>query len=57
MENRTAGKDIRMKDAEKLMGYLRGLPEEQRGDVVMASYYFAQGVVAAGMKEGGTKVE
>ena len=56
MENRTAGKDIRMKDAEKLMGYLRGLPEEQRGDVVMASYYFAQGVVAAGMKEGGPKV-
>lgn len=56
MENRTAGKDIRMKDAEKLMGYLRSLPEEQRGDVVMASYYFAQGVVEAGMKEGGTKV-
>lgn len=56
MENRTAGKDIRMKDAEKLMGYLRSLPEEQRGDVVMASYYFAQGVVAAGMKEGGVRV-
>ena len=52
MENRTAGKDIRMKDAEKLMRYLKSLPEEQRGDVVMASYYFAQGVAAGSMKKG-----
>ena len=56
MENRSAGKDIKMKNTEKLVEYLSSLPEEQRGDVVMASYYFAQGVVAAGMKEGGTKV-
>ena len=56
MENRSTAKDIRMKDAEKLMAYLSSLPEEQRGDVVMASYYFAQGVAAAGRKEGGTKV-
>ena len=56
MENRTAGKDIRMKDAEKLMAYLSSLPEEQRGDVVMASYYFAQGVAAAGMQKGEKKV-
>ena len=56
MENRSTAKDIRMKDAEKLMAYLSSLPEEQRGDVVMASYYFAQGVVAAGMKEGGVRV-
>lgn len=56
MENRTVGKDIRMKDAEKLMKYLASLPEEQREDVVMASFYFAQGVAAAGMKKGEQKV-
>ena len=52
MENRTVGKDIRVKDAEKLMRDLTSLPEEQRGDVVMASYYFAQGVAAGSMKKG-----
>lgn len=56
MENRSTAKDIRMKDAEKLMAYLSSLPEEQRGDVVMASYYFAQGVAAAWMKKGEQKV-
>lgn len=56
MENRSTAKDIRMKDAEKLMAYLSSLPEEQRGDVVMASYYFAQGVAAAGIKKGEQKV-
>lgn len=28
MENRSTAKDIRMKDAEKLMAYLSSLPEE-----------------------------
>lgn len=30
MENRSTAKDIRMKDAEKLMAYLSSLPEEQQ---------------------------
>lgn len=56
MEKRTAEKDIKMKNTEKLMGCLGNLPEKQREDVARMAFYFAQGVVAAGMQVGGEKV-
>lgn len=55
MDNRTVGKN-QIKDAERLMMYLMELPEEEREDIALAAYYFAQGVVAGGVKRGEQKV-